>query len=180
MQDSELLQLLRCDASQGMRALSAQYAGLLYSVVRSRLSASVFGSGEVEDIVADTLSAFYLTLDRYDPDRCSIRSYLCVMARNRAVDILRRSPVTTLPLDEEIGDGLDVADDAEEADLRARLIREVQALGEPDSAILIRKYYLGQGSKQIAADLGMTVSNVDTRTHRAIQKLKMIFRGENE
>lgn len=180
MKDIELIERLRRDPSRGMQTLSAQYAGLLYTVVRMRLPESAFGSGEIEDIVADTLSAFYLSLDRYDPDRCSIRGYLCVMARNRAVDALRRSPVTPLPLDEEIDDGLDVADGVEESDLRARLIREIQALGEPDSAILIRKYYLGQGSKQIAVDLGLTVSNVDTRTHRAIQKLREIFRGENE
>ena len=180
MKDSELLELLRLDPSQGMQTLSVQYAGLVYSVARMRLPENSFGSGEVEDVVADTLSAFYLHLDRYDPDRCSIKSYLCVMAKNRATDILRRSRVISLPLDEEIDDGLDVADGVEESVLRARLIHEIQALGEPDSAILIRKYYLGQGSKEIAADLGLTVSNVDTRTHRAIQKLKMIFRGENE
>ena len=180
MKDSELIELLRRDPSQGMRTLSAQYAGLICCVARMRLPESAFGSGEIEDVVADTLSAFYLSLDRYDPDRCSVKSYLCVMARNRAVDALRRSWIVSLPLDEDIDDGLDIADGVEEAELRERLIREIQALGEPDSAILIRKYYLGQGSKEIAADLGMTVSNVDTRTHRAIRKLKAIFRGENE
>ena len=76
MKDSELLELLRRDPSEGMRSLSAQYAGLVCSVARMRLPENSFGSGEVEDVVADTLSAFYLYLDRYDPVRCSIKSYL--------------------------------------------------------------------------------------------------------
>ena len=46
-----------------------------------------------------------------------------------------------------------------------------------DSSILIRKYYLGQSSKTIAEELGMSVSNVDTRTHRAIMKLRTAMGG---
>lgn len=179
MKDGELLQLLRRDPYSGMQTMTGLYGGLLVTVVRARLPVSAFGSGEVEDVVADTLSAFYLSLDRYRSQECSIRSYLCVMAKNRAADVLRRSRIVPLPLDSaEIEDSLDVADGAEESELRARLLDEIKRLGEPDSAILIRKYYLGQSSKDVAADLGMTVSNVDTRTHRAIRKLKEIFRGE--
>ena len=44
--------------------------------------------------------------------------------------------------------------------------------------LLRKKYYLNKSSKQIAKDLGMTVANVDTRTHRAISKLKKFFGGE--
>ena len=179
MKDSELLRLLRRDPYRGMNALTECYAGLLYAVVRARLPESVFGSSEVEDAVADTFSAFYLSLDRFRPQESSIRSYLCVMARNRAADVLRKSRIIPLPLDgEEAEDSLDVAGDVEEDELRARLLSEIKRLGEPDSAILIRKYFLGQSAKDIASALGLTASNVDTRAHRAIRKLKEIFRGE--
>ena len=181
MKDGELIRLLRRDPYEGMMTLSRLYAGLLYAVVRARLPEEGFGSSQVEEIVADTLSAFFLSLDSFHPQECSIRSYLCVMARNRAVDILRASRITVLPPEElQVEDSLDVADEVEESELRERLIREIKALGEPDSAILIRKYYLRQSSKQIAADLGMTASNVDTRAHRAIRRLREILRGEYE
>ena len=45
-------------------------------------------------------------------------------------------------------------------------------LSKPDREIIVRKFILGQSSKEIAAILGLSVSNVDTRTHRAIKKLK--------
>ena len=181
MKDSELLQLLRRDPVQGMQALSREYAGLLCAVARAKLPASAFGSADVEDVAADTLSDFYLHLDRYDPALSSIKTYLCVMARNRAADVLRRSHIIPLPLDDADGpdDSLDAADSAEEKDLRRRLLGEIKALGEPDSAILIRRYYLGQSAREIAAALGMTASNVATRSHRAIRRLKEIFKGES-
>lgn len=181
MKDDELLRLLRRDPYAGMNALSGLYAGLLYTVVRAKLPESICGSAEVEDIVADTLSAFYLNLDRFKGERCSIRSYLCVMARNRAIDHLRKSRIVPLPLeDADIDDGLNLADGAEEKELRATMISGIKALGEPDSTILIRKYYYGENSKSIASSLGMSVSNVDTRTHRAIRKLREILTGESK
>ena len=67
--------------------------------------------------------------------------------------------------------------DRETADRAERLafIEAVEALGKPDGEIIVRKYYLGQSSREIAERLHMTVSVVDTRTHRAIKRLKRIM-----
>ena len=171
MGDKELIQLLHNDPQKGFDVLTAQYAGLLYTVVRGRLPASRFGVSEIEDAVADTFSDFYLHLDDYHSERCSVKSYLCVMARNKAIDTARKAKITALPL-QDMEDVIDTKDDIEKSELRAELLREIRELGEPDSVILMRKYYLGQPSKEIAEALSMSVSNVDTRAHRAIEKLK--------
>lgn len=176
MGDKELIRLLKKHPNKGFDALTAQYGGLLYTLVRGRLPAERCGSAEIEDIVADTLSDFYLHLDSFDRERCSIKSYLCVIARNKATDVQRKEKIAELPL-EDAEDMIDVADDVEETDLREQLLREINALGEPDSVIIIRKYYLGQPSKDIAAALDMTPANVDTRAHRAVVKLRKIFGG---
>lgn len=47
-----------------------------------------------------------------------------------------------------------------------------------DSSIIIRKYYFGESSKKIADALNLTVSNVDTRMHRALNKLRKLFGGK--
>jgi RNA polymerase sigma-70 factor (ECF subfamily) len=177
MEDRELAALLRDDPERGMAALTERYAGLLYSVVRGRIGENLIGSADIGDIVADVLSAFYLHLDGYRPERCSLKSYLCVMARNRAVDYLRKSRIVPIPL-EEAEDSFDIAEATEERELRTRLLDAIKGMGEPDSDILIRKYCLGQRSKEIGAALGLSAANVDTRAHRAIAKLREIFKGE--
>ena len=63
------------------------------------------------------------------------------------------------------------------ADERRRLLEAVKDLGEPDSIIIIRRFYFGQRSKEIAKDLDMTVSAVDTRLSRAITKLHSMWGG---
>ena len=62
-------------------------------------------------------------------------------------------------------------------ELRREVIKAVEELGEPDSSIIFRKFYYGESSKDIAKAVGLTVSNVDTRTHRALNKLRKMFGG---
>lgn len=176
MNDRELIRLLRKNPAKGFDMMTKTYGGLLYAVVRGRLSVEHFGSAQVEDVVADTFSDFYLSLSSFAPDRCSIKSYLCVMARNKATDILRKNRIVQLPL-EDAEDVLIVSDTIGDSELRSQVLDAVKALGEPDSIILIRKYYLGQPTKEIASSLDLSPSNVDTRTHRAIEKLRKRFGG---
>lgn len=185
MQDDELINILKTDPNTGMTLLLKQYAGLIYSVVRHKLAGQTFCDADIEHCVADTFSEFYCDLDNFQNAAGSIRAWLCVIARNNAYDRLRRykKEAGTLSLDAEgIAAPWDDTFSVEEAlvtkEFREELLREIKALGEPDSTILLRKYYLSESSKEIAANLNLTVSAVDTRAHRAIQKLRNLFGGE--
>ena len=181
MGDEALLALLRRDPQRGMEALIDAYGGLLYAVVKGRLRSPAFGPADVEACVADSFSEFYCDLDRYDSGRGSLRAWLCVIARHNALDRLRssRRAGQTVPLEDvSVADDFSLETDLEERELRAALAAAVRALGQPDREILVRKYWLGQSSREIADALGLTVSNVDTRAHRAIMKLRDRFGGE--
>lgn len=185
MDDEKLLQLLQQDPDAGMECLMDRYAGLLYAVVRDKLSACGCVSSDIEDCVADVFSEFYIGMDRYDPALSSIKSYLCVMARNHAKDILRKRARQNRHLCQEdaqavseIADAYCVESDLMERELRKEVLDAIKNLGEPDASILIGKYYFGISSKELARSLRLSVGNVDTRAHRALQKLKKQFGGE--
>ncbi len=185
MQDDELLNILKTDPNTGMALLLKQYAGLVFSIARHKLAGQSFCDADIEHCVADTFSEFYCDLNKFQNAAGSIRSWLCVIARNNAYDCLRRhkKEVDTLSLDAEgIAEPPDETFSVEEAlitkEFREELLREIKALGEPDCTILLRKYYFSESSKEIAASLNLTVSAVDTRAHRAILKLRSIFGGE--
>lgn len=183
--DVQLLAVLRETPERGMELLMDAYTGLLCAVVKHRLAGGRFVSSDVEDCVADAFSSFYTHLDSFDPSVCSIRSYLCLLAGRCAVDVLRRRapermglfpddedevleiPDTDLPPDEE----------AARRELCRQVMQAVEQLGPPDADILVRKYYFGQTAEEIASALGMTVSNVNTRAHRALCRLRKQFRG---
>ena len=179
MEDSKLLRLLHKDPNVGMEQLMDQYAGLVYAVVRGKLSDAFCVSSDIEDCVADVFSDFYSSLERYDPKKSSIKSYLCVLARHRAIDVFRRR-------EKQRGDIwadddaclIQLADESiDEAGLRREVLDAVKSLGEPDTSIIVKKYYLGESSKQIATALKLTVTTVDTRAHRALSKLRKMFGG---
>ncbi|MCI8915828.1 MAG: sigma-70 family RNA polymerase sigma factor [Oscillospiraceae bacterium] len=176
MRDQEMLDMLRRSPEKGMGLLMERYAGLVYAVARSRLPGGMFCAADVEGCVADAFSEFYLDLDSYDLEKGSIRSWLCVIARHNALDLARqrcREGERLLPLEDELaaaGGGLESG--LEERELRRVVLEAVAELGEPDREIMLRKFYLGEPSAQIAARLGMTAGGVDTRTHRAVEKLR--------
>lgn len=77
----------------------------------------------------------------------------------------------------QVADDVIIDSELAEDELRREVIKAVEDLGEPDSSIIFRKFYYGESSKDIAKAVGLTVSNVDTRTHRALNKLRKLFGG---
>ena len=185
MHDDKLLRLLHNDPNAGMEQLMDQYAGLVYAVVKGKLDTSYYISSDVEECVADVFSKFYTELSNYNPKISGIKTYLCVIARNHAINISKkRSYECSISLDDEhsllqIADDVMIESELTDAELRREVIRSIETLGEPDSSIIFRKYYFGESSKDIAKALRLSVSNVDTRTHRALTKLRNEFGGDS-
>ena len=182
-QDSELLELLRKDPNRGMEELVRLYSGLLYYVVRGRLQKAAFSEEDVEDCVADSFCEFWESLQRLDGSKGSIKAWLSVIAANNAGDLLRKrkNEAGAISLQDDSApeptDDFSLEGDFETREQRAELLLAVKALEYPDREILIRKFYLQQSSKEIAEALGLSVSNVDTRTHRAVGKLRERLNG---
>ena len=177
MQDKELTEKIINDPDGGMGDLIDAYSGIVYSVVRSVLSPKSFCEADMEDCVSEVFSEFYLGLKKYDHTVGSIKSYLCVIAKRRAIDYLRKhgKARADIPID-DVGDVFDTSfDDSIEL---ADIILAIKKLAAVDSEIIVRKFYLSQSSKLIAEKMGMSVSAVDTRTHRALLKLRNILGGE--
>ena len=179
MTDKKLLDLIRTDPNAGMSLVIQRFSGLVFSIV-SGIMADVSDSSEIEDCVTDVFLRFKSSLDGFRPE-ASLKTYLGVIARNAALNRIRNKR-TTVPFDEDFVVGLavspDVSDEIAEKETVRTVLDEIRKLGRPDSEIIFRKYYLGQSSKTIADSLGMTVSNVDVRSHRAIVKLREKLGGK--
>ena len=48
----------------------------------------------------------------------------------------------------------------------------IKALGEPDSTIIVQKYYYSMTAKEIGKGLGLTKNAVEKRAKRALEKLR--------
>ena len=86
MTDNEILDSIYQDAAKGMTLLINTYADLVYKVVYEVLSDA--GTQEdIEDCVCDAFVAFFNNIDVVDLSRGSIKGFLGVIARRRAVNL---------------------------------------------------------------------------------------------
>lgn len=179
MDDKKLLSVLQSDPDEGIRILMDSYAKLVYTVVNARLS-RIYSADEVYEYVSDVFVEVYKNRKRIDLSRGSLKAYICVIAKNKAVDAVRKnaSRIRATSLD---GEDTDVSSDfsVEEIcfdnELKGELISAVNSLGEPDREIILRKFYYSESAREIAERLSMTENAVNVRTHRALKKLKEIL-----
>ena len=61
---------------------------------------------------------------------------------------------------------------AENSDMTRQLLQKIKELGEPDSTILMQKFYYNRKSTEIAEAVSMTASSVRSRCTRAMEKLR--------
>jgi RNA polymerase sigma-70 factor (ECF subfamily) len=185
MTDSEIIKLLKKDAEQGLAELMQSYTGLVCSVIKG--ASPLFSAEDIEELAGDVFFDFYRNARKYDPARGSIKAFLCVTAKHKALDLARKRARESgnISVDDEesflqLADELAVEEEFFGADERRALFLEIAALGEPDSEIITRKFFLCESSKKIAERLGLTASNVDVRTHRALLKLREKIGGNGK
>ena len=168
--DAALLALLQSDPQAGLARLLDAYGGLIHGVVRRILPRN---PEDAEECVADVLVAAWQSAGRLagEPDR-PLQGWLTLTARHIAIDRyrrLRRRPGTD-PLDETLAaDWLLEPRTSEGEDCIAEL---VAALPAPDHEIVLRRYYLLEPSRTIAAGLGMSEHTVNVRLSRGRARLR--------
>ena len=168
--DAALLALLQSDPQAGLARLLDAYGGLIHGVVRRILPRN---PEDAEECVADVLVAAWQSAGRLagEPDR-PLQGWLTLTARHIAIDRyrrLRRRPGTD-PLDETLAaDWLLEPRTSEGEDCIAEL---AAALPAPDHEIFLRRYYLLEPSRTIAAGLGMSEHTVNVRLSRGRARLR--------
>ena len=126
-----------------------------------------------EDVTAQAFERAYRKRRTYRPARGSMDAWLFGIARNAALDELRkRKRRAVLEVDPE-DTGSPTPEDEAELSLRREAVRA--ALGSLDGQerdLIALKFAGGLSNAEIARVLRMSESNVGTRLHRTITKLR--------
>ena len=150
-------------------ALYRDCARDLYAYVRTLLG----DDASAEDVTALAFERAYRRRSSFDDSRGSRRGWLFGIARNAALDELRRRK-RSAPMLGDLPDDDAVAPD-EEADLAVRrtTVRvALAALPPRDRELVALKFHGGLSNAELAAVLGTSESNAGTRVHRAVAKLR--------
>lgn len=186
MADAELLELIRSNPEKGYTILIKQYENLIYAIVLNKLRSSC-SREDIDDCVSDVFIEFYKKINRYNPDSGTIKTVISTLAKRKAIDKWRKSlhekNIFISIENEDIQDILPAQDDdmpeiINNEDEKRRLWEAVKSLGEPDTTIIISKYFYGKTSKEIALQLLISPAAVQKRITRALIRLKLIMKGD--
>ena len=123
-----------------------------------------------EDVAALAFERAFRKQRSYDARKGSERQWLFGIARHAALDELRRRSRAAIPVAEPPAAAR--ADETERADARATVAAGLNALGARDREVIALKFHAGLDNSELAAVLGVSVTNAGTQLHRAMTKLR--------
>ncbi len=169
--DMTLLESVRSRDEKAIHKLMKTYNRLLWSIAAGILR-GVGNEQDVEECVSDVWLALWQKPEGYDPQRGSLKTYLTILTRSRALDRFRSLKET----DELDGNEPDQTPGMEDTliseELFTRLREEIDALGEPDREILIRRYFFLQKPSAMAQNMALPVREINNRLYQAKKKLR--------
>jgi RNA polymerase sigma-70 factor, ECF subfamily len=171
----DLVRLLAGVARQD-RAAFAQ----LYSATSAKLYGVVLRILRRRDLADEVLQEVYVRIwehaGSYVPGRASPISWMATIARNRALDEVRRKAPVAL---EDMPEGFEVADTlplaSEVLERNEELQRLLACLGglDPQKAEIVKLAYLnGLSRDALAARFGHPAATIKTWLHRSLKQLK--------
>ena len=174
MNDSELRNKIYTSPDEGYRQLFETYNGYVFAIVYRILGGSI-SMKDAENCVIDVFSDVIMHFDAASEG--SVRAFIGTVARNKAVNLKRSyDPQNKYHDDYETLDisdnSINIEEAAEKSQLLGMVLEQIDALGEPDSTIVIHKYLYERSSSEIAEAVGMKPTAVRVRLSRALKKLR--------
>jgi RNA polymerase sigma-70 factor, ECF subfamily len=126
-----------------------------------------------EDVTALAFERAYRRRRSFNPKRGSRRAWLFGIARNAALDELRRRRRQAALITEPVDNASPTPEQGGEATLRRAALRVALAsLAPRERELVALKFFAGLTNAEIAQVTGTSETNAGTRLHRVIQKLR--------
>ena len=154
-----------------MGRLYDRYSSIVYSIALRVLG----DTGAAEDVLQEVFLQLWRNPEVFDSSRGNMAAWLAVIARNRAIDSLRKRHPETDIVDVVVTVEPDLARDTE----RARVMEKIRGvLGEMPAAqrsALEMAYFEGLTHTEIAARTGEPLGTVKTRIRAGLLSLRKAF-----
>ena len=151
-----------------MEAVFRRYSGPVYSVAFRVLR----DSGQAEDVLQEVFLQLWRKPAAFVQNRGSLGAWLVVIARNRAIDVLRRRKPSSSVEDVVLASPVNVADEAERNTVMQKVRGVIANLPEEQRKTLQLAYFEGLSHTEIASRTGDPLGTVKTRIRQALITLR--------
>ena len=157
-------------ARESAAATFAELYRATFADVYAYVATIVADRAAAEDVTAQAFERAYRKQRSFDARRGSQRAWIFGIARNAALDELRRRRRTATLVAEPPDEVLVAHDEA--AVRRATVRAALETLDARDRELIALKFHGDLSNAEIAKLLGLSESNAGTRVHRAVTKLR--------
>lgn len=151
--------------------------GHLFDHFAPRLKGVICRSGlshvQAEDIVQDVMLTVWHKAAQFDPERAQVSAWIYQIARNRQVDILRK---TSRPVPEELKSPEQLSPDASQIvalDQEVKALRVALGALKPAQREMLEQAYLGELTHaEIRDKTGLPLGTIKSRIRLGLEKLR--------
>jgi RNA polymerase sigma-70 factor (ECF subfamily) len=162
---------LKAGDQSAVAQLYDRYSAVVYAVALRVLG----DTGAAEDVLQEVFLQLWRNPGAFDAARGSLAPWLAVIARNRAIDFLRkRKPETDLQ-DVIISVAPDLARDADRARAAEKVRGVIGTMPPPQRSALEMAYFEGMSHSEIASKTGDPLGTIKTRIRAGLITLRKAF-----
>jgi RNA polymerase sigma-70 factor, ECF subfamily len=183
LSDDELLALIQRREPAALRALYDRHSAELYALCLKFVSSPA----DAQALLADVFCEFWQKVERFNPERAGVRTYLRVLCRSRAIDY-QRSHACRVEHEQAAGaqreveaasrlQRTDPAWQAVQGEEVEQLRRELQELSSAQRTALELAYFEGLSHQEIATRLSAPLGTVKTNIRTGLARLRAALRG---
>jgi RNA polymerase sigma-70 factor (ECF subfamily) len=169
--DAELIARMRCGDRAALAQLYGQHARSLLALAHSLLR----DRHDAEDLLHDVFLEAWRCANDYSPERGSVRSWLLMRTRSRALDRLRSGSRQRSAVATQIHTEARAAAPEPLAADRHRLPAALAQVPEAQQGVLVLAYFEGLTTHEISSRLGIPEGTVKSRAHAAIHTLRKVL-----
>lgn len=166
--DHSLLELVRGRDQNAMAALFDRYGTMVYSIAMRVLRES----SSAEDVMQEVFIRVWENPEAFVSGRGSLAGWLAVVARNRAVDALRRRRPSDSVNDVVLPTNTNLASEAERNILMQKVQQVLENLPVDQRRSLELSFFEGLSHSEIAERTGTPLGTVKTRIRTALINLR--------
>jgi len=152
----------------------------LYTATQAKLYGVVLRILRRSDLANDVLQEAYLKIwshaGQFDPARASPVTWMVAIARNRAIDVVRRRTDGSIEEDAEAmavaGDNPDPLAKREMTEELKRLLACLGRLAPDRQRMLLLAYYQGKSRDELAAEFDRPVNTIKTQLRRSLADIR--------
>jgi RNA polymerase sigma-70 factor (ECF subfamily) len=169
--DLALVTAIRSGDQAAMAALYDRYSSIVYSVALRVLQ----DTGGAEDVLQDIFMQLWRNPGAFDASRGNMAAWLAVIARNRAIDAIRRRRPEEDFENVVVSVEPDLASEADRSRAMGKVRDAFETMSAPQRSALEMAYFEGLTHAEIAEKTGEPLGTIKTRIRTGLMSLRKVL-----